>query len=388
MSLAINNNLRPIEEYPDISFIENYTMEQLAADMVQWFKDKRKGLTGEDIVLGKADDRRIILLTGAYFIYQGYMYTDDAGKMGLLKYSRSDYLENLGALKHIYRKEAAGATTTIRFSMNTARNTTTGIPRGTRLTAGDGVYFSTEEYGEIVIGETQVDISALCTVAGAAGNNYDIGDIKTIVDPVPFIDGAMNITKPENGADVESDDSLRQRIYIAPASYSTAGSIDSYEYFVREYSADILNVRVISPEPGVVRISYLLDRGVIPGEESITGLQEYLSQSDIRPLTDKVEVVAPGTVEYDLSITYYINQSDQNRANVIQQKVNEAVEEYTLWQKTEIGRDINPDVLMEKIISAGAKRAEITSPQFTIVSDTAVASLVTQAVIYGGLEYD
>jgi len=43
---------------------------------------------------------------------------------------------------------------------------------------------------------------------------------------------------------------------------------------------------------------------------------------------------------------------------------------------------------MEKIISAGAKRAEITSPQFTIVSDTAVASLVTQAVIYGGLEYD
>jgi len=383
-----SESIKAIEEYPDISFIENYSMNQLAEDMIQWFKDKRKELTGADTVLGKADDRRIILLTGAYFIYQGYMYTDDAGKMGLLKYSRSDYLENLGALKHIYRKEAAGATTTIRFSMNTARNTTTGIPRGTRLTAGDGVYFSTEEYGEIVIGETQVDISALCTVAGAAGNNYDIGDIKTIVDPVPFIDGAMNITKPENGADVESDDSLRQRIYIAPSSYSTAGSDDSYEYFVREYSADILNVRITSPEPGAVQIRYLLANGVIPGIESMNGLQDYLSQADIRPLTDRVEVLAPEIVTYDLNITYYINQSDQNRANVIQQKVNEAVAEYTLWQKTEIGRDINPDVLMEKIISAGAKRAVIASPQFSVVDEGAVASLAAQTVTYGGLEYD
>lgn len=386
--MAVNNNLRPIDEYPDINFIENYTMDQLAEDMVQWFKDKRKELTGEDIVLGKADDRRIILLTGAYFIYQGYMYLDDAGKMGLLKYSRADYLENLGALKHIYRKEATGATTTIRFSMTSTRNTTTGIPQRTRLTAGDGVYFATEEYGEIVIGGTEVDITAICTTAGSAGNNYDIGDISTIVDPVPFIDNAANITKPENGTDIETDDSLRQRIYIAPASYSTAGSSDSYEYFVREYSTDIVNVRITSPGPGVVRISYLLNDGVIPGEESIAGLQEYLSQSDIRPLTDKVEVVAPGIISYDLDITYYINQSDQNRANAIQQKVEDAIKEYILWQKTEIGRDINPDVLMEKVINAGAKRAVIASPQFTVVGDDAVAALAAQTTIYGGLEYD
>lgn len=386
--MAVNHNLRPIDEYPDINFIENYTMEQLAEDMVQWFKDKREELTGEDIVLGKADDRRIILLTGAYFIYQGYMYLDDAGKMGLLKYSRADYLENLGALKHIYRKEATGATTTIRVSMTSARNTTTGIPQGTRLTAGDGVYFATEEYGEIAIGETDVDITAKCTTAGSAGNNYDIGDISTIVDPVPFIDSAANITKPENGTDIETDDSLRQRIYIAPASYSTAGSSDSYEYFVREYSTDIVNVRITSPEPGVVRISYLLDDGIIPGEESIAGLQDYLARSDIRPLTDKVEVVAPGIISYDLDITYYINQSDQNRANAIQQKVEDAIKEYILWQKTEIGRDINPDVLMERVINAGAKRAVIASPQFTVVGDDAVAALAAQTIIYGGLEYD
>ena len=382
------NNLKSIKDYPEISFMKNYTMEQLADEMLSWFKEKRKELTGEDIVLGKADDRRIMLLAGAYFIYQGYMYMDDAGKMGLLKYSRGDYLENLGALKHIYRKPATPSTTTLRFEIIAPRTTTINIPRGTRVTAGDGVYFATTKYEEIKIGNTFVDIPAVCTTTGAGTNNYDIGDISTIVDLIAFVDRAKNITKPENGADIETDESLRQRIYIAPASYSTAGSVDSYEYFSRQYSADITNVRITSPSPGVVEIRYLLRGGVIPEEESIKGLKEYLSGSDIRPLTDKVEVMAPAQVKYTLNLTYYINSSDQSRANTIQGKVTEAINEYIKWQRSEIGRDINPDVLKQKIIEAGAKRADIISPIFTVVDSNSVAGVETQTVTYGGLESD
>lgn len=382
------SSLKSIEEYPEISFMGDYTMEKLADDMVSWFKEKHKELTGKDIVLGKADDRRIILLAGAYFIFQGYMYMDDAGKMGLLKYSRGDYLENLGALKHIYRKPAAGATTTIRFTMNSPRLSATGIARGTRVTAGDGVYFATDEYAEIPVGQTQVDVSATCTTTGAVTNNYDIGDLNTIVDIVAFIDSAKNITKPENGSDIESDESLRQRIYIAPASYSTAGSVDSYEYFTRQYSTDISNVRITSPDPGVVQIRYLLKDGVIPETESINGLKEYLSGSDIRPLTDKVEVLAPTQKKYSINLKYYINTSDQARANTIQMKVNQAVAEYVVWQRAEIGRDINPDVLKQKIIDAGAKRADITEPVFTVIDANSVAGVDMQTVTYGGLEND
>lgn len=382
------NNLKSIKDYPEISFMKNYTMEQLADEMLSWFKEKRKELTGEDIVLGKADDRRIMLLAGAYFIYQGYMYMDDAGKMGLLKYSRGDYLENLGALKHIYRKPATPSTTTLRFEIIAPRTTTINIPRGTRVTAGDGVYFATTKYEEIKIGNTFVDIPAVCTTTGAGTNNYDIGDISTIVDLIAFVDRAKNITKPENGADIETDESLRQRIYIAPASYSTAGSADSYEYFARQYSADITNVRITSPSPGVVEIRYLLRGGVIPEAESIKGLKEYLSGSDIRPLTDKVEVIAPAQVKYTLNLTYYINSSDQSRANTIQGKVTEAINEYIKWQRSEIGRDINPDVLKQKIIEAGAKRADIISPIFTVVDSNSVAGVETQTVTYGGLESD
>lgn len=382
------DNLKSIKEYPEISFIDNYTISQLEDDMLGWFKEKKKELTGEDVTLAKADDRKLLLSACAYYIFQGYMFLDDMGKMNLLKYSRGDYLENLGALKRISRNPAKESTTTIRFEMKSARATTTGIPMGTRLTAGDGVFFSTLEYAEITIGELQAEVTARCMTAGAAGNEYDIGDIKTIVDPVPYIDIAKNITKPENGADEEDDESLRQRIYIAPASYSTAGPEDSYEYYVREYNPDIVNVRIISPVPGEVHIRYLLDDGMIPGDESIQGLQDYLEQKEIRPLTDNVHVMAPDIATYDMNVTYYINQSDKNRSNAIQQNVNLAIAEYEMWQKTEIGRDINPDVLLEKIIGAGAKRAVIQSPVFTVIGDDSVANINSKTVTYGGLEYD
>lgn len=381
-------DLKPIEEYPDISFMDNYTIQKLENDMLIWFLEKRKELTGEDTVLASADDRRILLQTGAYFIFQGYMFSDDAGKMGLLKYSRGKFLENLGALKHISRNGAVSATVTIRFVLKEPRLTTTGIPEGTRLTAGDGVYFSTLEYGEIRIGETVVEITAVCMTPGSAGNNYEIGDISTIVDPVPYIDGAENITRPENGTDIEDDESLRKRIYMAPSAYSTAGTNDAYAYFVREFNSEVSDVRIISPAPCIVEIRYLLKEGEVPGEESISSLKAYLSQSSIRPLTDQVVVKAPELIPYDLKVKYFINQSDSNRVISIKKCVEEAIRSYEIWQRSKMGRDINPNELIRLILVAGAKRAEITSPDFKVVGAESVASLHSETISYGGLEDD
>ena len=65
-----------------------------------------------------------------------------------------------------------------------------------------------------------------------------------------------------------------------------------------------------------------------------------------------------------------------------------AINDYINWQKSEIGRDINPDVLRQKILNAGAKRVDINSPNFTVVDEDSVASLTMQSVTYGGLEND
>ena len=53
-----------------------------------------------------------------------------------------------------------------------------------------------------------------------------------------------------------------------------------------------------------------------------------------------------------------------------------------------MGRDINPNELVKRVLTAGAKRIEINSPEFSRVNENSVASLITSEVSYGGLEDD
>ena len=51
---------------------------------------------------------------------------------------------------------------------------------------------------------------------------------------------------------MESDDSLRERVYLAPAGFSTAGASDSYIYWAKSFSSAVSDVVVDDPEPGDV----------------------------------------------------------------------------------------------------------------------------------------
>ena len=145
---------------------------------------------------------------------------------------------------------------------------------------------------------------------------------------------------------------------------------------------------ITSPEPGQVLVRYLLNGGRIPGQESLDALGEYLSSPSIRPVTDHVVVQAPEQADYRIEVKYFINRSDSNRANVIQENVDKYIENYKVWQGSKMGRDINPSELTGQIMAAGAKRVEIIEPQFTVVPEGTVAFLAEESIVYGGLEDD
>ena len=111
----MENLLKKIEEYPDISFIDGASFSSVQERMIENYEKRYKELTGKDASLALADPVRLILYSCAVEIYQGYQYEDRAGKMGLLKYSTGDFLDHLAALKGVIRNEAAPAETTIRF---------------------------------------------------------------------------------------------------------------------------------------------------------------------------------------------------------------------------------------------------------------------------------
>ena len=382
------STIKTLQDYPDISFIGGYTLEQLYTDMLAWFLEKRKEVTGQSIVLGEADDRLLLLRAAAYYLYHGYQLVDFAGKMNMLKYSMGDYLDNLGANVQLERKTAAGATVLMEYSMNNARLSATGIPAGSRVTAGDGVYFATDEYAEIPAGDTSVTVMATCMTPGASGNGYPIGDIDKMMDIVPYIDTVSNLTISEGGRDDESDDEYRERIFLAADRYTDAGSKGGYEYYVREFDPDIADVQAASPSLRNVVIRVLLAGGQLPGAAYITALTAYLNNTEVRKLTDTLTVLAPTESHYDVTLTYYINESDKSKAVSIQTAVTQAVNDYVLWQRSKIGLDINPDELISRIKAAGAKRVALTDPSYTVVASSNVAVCDTVTVTYGGLEDD
>ena len=322
-------------------------------------------------------------------IYQAMQYVDRAGKQSLLKYSYSEFLDNLALLKGVTREPAKAATTTIRFTASATRTLATPIPAGTRVSSSGSIYFSTMEYAEIPAGSLTVDVLAECTATGNAGNGLAPGEVSTIVDPVPYITSAVNQNTTEGGADVENDESLAERVYLAPGAYSTAGPEDGYLYHAKKYNAAIGDVVATSDhEAGQVDIVFIMADGSKPGAAMISGLQAYLSGKTIRPMTDKLTVKAPEEVTYSINLTYYINRSDSARAVAIQAAVAQAVEEYKTWQRT-IGRDVNPSQLAAMVMEAGAKRVTVTAPTFAAVAATKVAALTGSATVtYGGLEDD
>ena len=377
-----------LTNFPDISFIDNIQIDELINQMIIDYQDKYKEVTGTEVSLAQADPYRMIIYACALQIYQGMQFIDRAGKQSFLKYSYGEFLDNLGALRGIERLQATSAVTTIRFSIDSAIGSAVQIPQGTRVTNGNEVYFYTNEYAEIPAGETYVDVPATSTEAGGSSNGFGAGEINVLVETLPYISAVSNITETSGGSDIESDDALAERIYIASSAYSVAGPADAYVYWTKTASSNIVDVSVTSPAPCQVDVRFILEGGELPGEALIDKVNAILQDDNIRPLTDLVTVSAPTVVSYDIELTYYINASDKSAAGNIQKLVSTAVETYKAWQSSAIGRDINPSYLIGKIMTAGAKRVTVTSPAYKAIANTEIARLRNVTINYGGIEND
>ena len=383
------NEISKLYNLPDISFVDDITYEQILNDMVADYETKYQEITGRKITLRPGDKEHIHLRIEAGQYYQMYQIMDNAAKMNLLKYSKGNFLRHLGAFKKTFIQEPKPAVVTARFTLSEVRKDVIYIPQGTRITAGDGVYFATDDYAEVKAGDSFVDIDCTCESVGEVGNDYIPGQIEIIVDPVPYVASVTNTTKSEGGTGEESEESFRERIFLAPSSYSVAGPADAYEYWVKQYnSAAIEDVKIYEPTEAVVDIRILLNGGALPSQTFCSGCLEYLKENPIIPLTDNDIVAAPDVVNYNLKAVYYIARSDLNNIAVIQESIEAAKDTYLNWQRTKIGRDINPDALTEFVRAAGGKRVVITSPVFTPIPETSIAIEKTVEFVYGGIEDD
>ena len=372
----------------DINFV-TVDSKQIENDLISGFEET----TGE--VFYPGDERRQFLLNMLPVILAVYNKINDSARQNLLRYARGEILDAIGELRDTPRLAAQKAKVTLHFILSVARDVDTPIPVGTRGTPDGTLNFVTLQDAVVPAGLLSVDVVAEAAETGAKYNGFTPGQIKTMVDPIPYVSQMTNTDTSAGGADIEADDDgvnvwsgYRERIREAPAKVSTAGHVDGYIYWAKTASQDIADVSVTSPETGKVKITVLMAGGEIPTHPVLDAVLAACSDKKRRPLTDYVMAAAPGTVAYDITLTYYISTdraTDETNIKALITGNDGAVAQYTAWQCGKLGRAINPDYLKQLMLNAGAFRVDITAPVYTAVDDDQVASTGVVTVNYGGL---
>ena len=218
---------------------------------------------------------------------------------------------------------------------------------------------------------------------GEGANGYAIGKVNNLLTPLSYdVDVVESITVTDGGADEESEDSLRERIRLAPESFSNAGSKGAYRFHTLSAHQSVTDVEVLSTSAGVVDIYPLTATGN-PTPEMIQIITDYLSADKVRPLTDRVVVHAPEKIDFTIvaNLTLYLDAD----ADAVQKLVNERLNEYKEEMSSKLGKDIVPTQIIAILNSIyGVYKVELLSPAYQVLSNNQWANLQSYNISIGG----
>lgn len=340
-----------------IDFVSNIPTD-IAREIIADYESR----TGKTLQPAQAE--RILIDCFAYreSLLRGQI--NSAANQNLVEFSSAPVLDFLGALVGVNRIGAVPARTTLRFVLTAGHSGVT-IPAGTRVTTTDGlVVFETEDAVTVGAGATPVDVPAVCQTDGTAGNDYTEATITTILDPQAFIVSASNITVTAGGSNPETDQQLRERIKLAPASFSVAGPRAAYVYFAKTASPLIIDVAVTSPNPGVVNIYPLIDSTEPTPTEILDLVEAVVNDDRVRPLTDTVNVIAPTKANYVLQveIVLFTNAHPDTQA-----RVTAALNAFVTAKRQTMGQDVVRSQIIAAAQLPGVYSVNVVTPSADVV---------------------
>lgn len=140
------------------------------------------------------------------------------------------------------------------------------------------------------------------TLAGALGRALDHIGVTYYRTPRRVITPATDSV----AAVMEDDETYRQRLAIAPESWSTAGPVGAYLFWALSASGDVLDVAAYSEDEGVtlaprIRVVLLARPGA--DEAALVAIvRQALSRVDIRPMGDLVTVEIATSLPFNMSV--------------------------------------------------------------------------------------
>jgi phage-related baseplate assembly protein len=137
--------------------------------------------------------------------------------------------------------------------------------------------------------------------------------------------------------DGEDDERLRERAFLAPDGFSTAGSSGGYIFHTLSVDASILEAKPRKVSPGVIEVIYHAND---QSEELRLKIEQSLSDELVRPMTDTVLVRHATIVNIDLVLDVEILRMSE--ADLIRLEIEQAL--------ASLNPKIGEDVTSSKII--------------------------------------
>ena len=306
-----------------------------------------------------------------------------AALQNLVDFSSAPVLDYLGVIVGVTRLAAQAATVTVRFTL-TANVGGVTIPQGIRVSSVDGLaVFSTQAATVVPAGELVADVVCVAQVVGTSANGYAPGTLTNILDPQPYLALASNTATSGGGAALESDDSLRARIKLAPASFSNAGSSGAYKFFARSANAGIVDVAVVSPvRTGEVYLYPLMEDGSITPQSVLDAVLAACNGERVRPLSDLVFSVSPTRVTYSLTVNLTVYDTADPVS--VQAEALANLQAFVTDKRRTLGQDITASQVIGQAQVDGVYSVALPGFSDLIISQTEFAFCNTVTVNISG----
>lgn len=338
-----------------------------AEEIVQALISAYELLTG--VAINPASPERLFISWVADMIVQERVLINYTANQNLPSHAVGMNLDNLGELFYDKdRPQAQKARTTIEVTLSAAQSGATLIPAGTRFTdANFTMYWTTQADAYISAGQTKGTVEVVCETAGEEGNGWVAGQIQTLVDisNIRYYLSCANTTESDGGANTATDEEYYALMRASEDAYSVAGPMGAYEYWAKQVSTNIVDVKA-------QMLEYLTsgeyekygDSWFVGGyylDVTLTSLKVYIpgdTPTEVTRGTDytaaysegllKITAISGGALENEDTILVNINCTDAGHVSI-----------YALEKDTESGEGVQASALIKAAILAACNERTI-----------------------------
>lgn len=329
-----------------------------ATDIVTELVQAWENETGK--TLQPAQIERLLINLWAYREALVRAQINDAARQNLLAFARAPMLDYLGELVGVTRLPAQPAVTTVRLTFASALSNSLLIPAFVRVESNAGVQYQTLVDYSVKAGQSYVDIFVSAVEAGIQGNGLVAGQINTLIDDIGVsVSTVANLTVSVDGTDAEGDEHLRERIRLAPETFTVAGSKMSYQQHAMAAHPDIVDVAVKSQSPGVVALYPLVKTG-LPSTGILDLVVAATGSDKVRPITDTVQVLSP--VQYNYQIQAQLTVFTHTDVATVRAAALSSINAFVAKHQATLGQDVVPSQIIAALSVAGVYRVELISP--------------------------